>query len=678
MADDIVGGLFGVNPEMYQQQQQQQVFNRAVALQNLNPFQQAAVGVQQAGYNLAGALGGAMGGVDPQLQRISALNAISKQIDQSNPESILQGARLLADAGFTQEALGLANYARKANSEIALAQQRQKEGRAAAIPKEVQIAEYSANIKNQLGQLQSMEQTPEVVNAIALLQNRLDALPQPKEGNQNADIVKAQRAAQIVNQLATLRGLPEGQQNPDAIRALETELAILNPTKETSQNADIVKAQRAGQITSQLAVLKALPANQQNPEAIRALETELAVLNPTKEFAQNAKIAEAQRAGQIVNQLATLRGLPEAQQSPDAIRALEAELAVLNPTKAEKENPQIAQGLRIGELTSQIDILDALPEEQKNKPLIKRLNAELSFLTKGEKVDAGTTEFKNAKAYADSLGLESGSPAWQKAYAEKFAELIGKTGKTPAVGTDREAIAKELYGKQFSELSQAEIKAVNAEADRRDLAAKKAGAAAIKVEIPPAQKQEGAFSIETGKLDAQVLADTRANAISAAQALSSIASMKQLDQTGQLVTGPLANSYVGASNLLASIGLLSKNQVSILTSSQVYDKSAKDLVMQDLGGKLGAQISDADRKFVEDRIPQLTTSAKARTELLDKIEQIQKGKVEYFKKMKAHANKYRNLDDFDFSEVYTVTPAAGSSAASATKAKADAIIKGTK
>jgi hypothetical protein len=628
MADDIVGGLFGVNPAMYQQQQQQQVFNRAVALQNLNPFQQAAVGLQQAGYNLGGALGGAMGGVDPQLQRISTLNAISKQIDQSNPESILQGARLLADAGFTQEALGLANYARKANSELALAQQRMKEGRAAAIPKEVQIAEYVSTVKTQLGQLQAMEQTPDVVNAIALLQNRLDALPQPKEGSQNADIVKAQRAAQIVNQLAVLNGLPEGQRNPDAIRALETELAILNPTKEASQNA---------------------------------------------------KIAEAQRAGQITSQLAVLRALPKEQQSEDAIRTLETELAVLNPTKADAQNSQIAQALRVGELTGQVDILQEIPEAQQNKPLIKRLQAELSFLTKGEKVDAGTTEFKNAKAYADSLGLVNGSPEWQKAFADKFAELIATTGKTaPSVGADREAIAKELYGKPFSGLSQAEIKAVNAEADRRDLAAKKAGAAAIKVEVSSAQKQEGSFSTKTGELDAQVLADTRTSAIAAAQALSSIASMKQLDKTGQLVTGPLANSYVGASNLLASIGLLSPNQISILTSSQVYDKSAKDLVMQDLGGKLGAQISDADRKFVEDRIPQLTTSAKARTELLDKIEQIQKGKVEYFRKMKAHANKYRNLDEFDFSEVYTIIPTAGSSAATATKAKADAIIKGTK
>jgi hypothetical protein len=106
---------------MYQQQQQQQVFNRAVAMQNLDPFQQAAVGVQQAGYNLAGALGGALGGVDPQLQRISTLNAISKQIDQSNPESMLRGAKMLADAGFQQEAFGLSQYAREASAKLATA-----------------------------------------------------------------------------------------------------------------------------------------------------------------------------------------------------------------------------------------------------------------------------------------------------------------------------------------------------------------------------------------------------------------------------------------------------------------------------------------------------------------------------------------------------------------------------
>lgn len=120
-AEDIVGGLFGVNPAMYQQQQQQQVFNRAVALQNLDPLQQASVGLQQAGYNFAGALGGAMGGVDPQLQRISTLNAISKQIDQSNPDSMMQGAKMLSEAGLQQEALALSQYAREASSKLATA-----------------------------------------------------------------------------------------------------------------------------------------------------------------------------------------------------------------------------------------------------------------------------------------------------------------------------------------------------------------------------------------------------------------------------------------------------------------------------------------------------------------------------------------------------------------------------
>jgi hypothetical protein len=180
MADDIVGGLFGVNPEMYQQQQQQQVFNRAVALQNLNPFQQASVGMQQAGYNLAGALGGALGGVDPQLQRISTLNAISKQIDQSNPESMLQGAKLLADAGFTQEALGLANYARKANSEIAIAQKNMAERRAASTTKEIQNTEYAANLRVVLDELESGPQTADTPRQIALLKARLEGLPQQK------------------------------------------------------------------------------------------------------------------------------------------------------------------------------------------------------------------------------------------------------------------------------------------------------------------------------------------------------------------------------------------------------------------------------------------------------------------------------------------------------------------
>lgn len=174
-----------------------------------------------------------------------------------------------------------------------------------------------------------------------------------------------------------------------------------------------------------------------------------------------------------------------------------------------------------------------------------------------------------------------------------------------------------------------------------------------KVSVDARQKQEDKFSERRGITQADALAETSNLARGGSLALGSIASMKEQDANGQLFTGPLANSYVGATNLLASVGLLSKEQTAKLTSSQIYDKSAKDLVMQDLGGKLGAQISDADRKFVEDRIPQLTTSQKARTELLNKLEEIQRGKIDYYQKMNAHANKFKNLNDFDFSEKYS-------------------------
>ena len=176
--------------------------------------------------------------------------------------------------------------------------------------------------------------------------------------------------------------------------------------------------------------------------------------------------------------------------------------------------------------------------------------------------------------------------------------------------------------------------------------------------------QESEFAKKRGALQATSLTEASTMAQSGAQALATIKSMKELDSQGQLFTGPLAGGYVVATNLLASLGLLSPTQTNRLTSSEIYDKQAKDLVMQDLGGKLGAQISDADRKFVEARIPQITTSVKARTELLDKLAEIQRGKISYYTKMNEHANKFGNLNTFDFAQPYappksgwSITPA---------------------
>ena len=205
--------------------------------------------------------------------------------------------------------------------------------------------------------------------------------------------------------------------------------------------------------------------------------------------------------------------------------------------------------------------------------------------------------------------------------------------------------------KTFNDYTPEQVAKVNELEFQRKLREKAAGAAITRVSVDVRQEEE--FAKVRGKSQAETLAETANLARSGSQALETLKGMKQLADSGQLFTGPLAPSYVGASNFLADLGLLSPAQKQRLASSEIYDKQAKDLVMQDLGGKLGAQISDADRNFVEARIPQLTTSAKARTELIDKLQEIQRGKIDYYKKMTAHANKYKNLNDFDFSDVYS-------------------------
>jgi len=127
MADSIVGGLFGTTPEMYQQQQNQQALSQASELAQMSPFALAKTGIGYGANRLAGAIGGALGGQDPQLQLISARNAVGQSIDPNNPATIQRGIQQLASIGDQEGAMKLADYLRKAQSDYALIQQRTAE-----------------------------------------------------------------------------------------------------------------------------------------------------------------------------------------------------------------------------------------------------------------------------------------------------------------------------------------------------------------------------------------------------------------------------------------------------------------------------------------------------------------------------------------------------------------------
>jgi len=155
MAENIVAGLFGLTPQMYGEQQRVSALQEGINLAQLDPASRGAAMTYGGARGLGTAIGGAMGVEDPQLKLISARNAIAQQIDQSNPESILKGAQMLAQAGDQQGAMALAQYARQAQESIAQTQQRraaETSSLATAAKTQLSIAQ-EVNLRDELSKL---------------------------------------------------------------------------------------------------------------------------------------------------------------------------------------------------------------------------------------------------------------------------------------------------------------------------------------------------------------------------------------------------------------------------------------------------------------------------------------------------------------------------------------------
>jgi hypothetical protein len=114
MATDIVQSLFGVTPQGYQQQQADMAGQQAMQYARLDPFQQANYAIGRGAYGLAGALGGALGGQDPELQKISQRQALLGMIDPTNPDSYAQAIQAALQAGDNEAAYALRGEMMKA------------------------------------------------------------------------------------------------------------------------------------------------------------------------------------------------------------------------------------------------------------------------------------------------------------------------------------------------------------------------------------------------------------------------------------------------------------------------------------------------------------------------------------------------------------------------------------
>lgn len=94
MADNIVGSLFGVDPQMLAQQRQVADMQNAYKIAQLNPMERAQMAIYQGGMGIGRGLTGLLGG-DAEMQKVSQIKQLSTQFDLTTPAGLREFARAL-------------------------------------------------------------------------------------------------------------------------------------------------------------------------------------------------------------------------------------------------------------------------------------------------------------------------------------------------------------------------------------------------------------------------------------------------------------------------------------------------------------------------------------------------------------------------------------------------------
>jgi len=151
---EIIGSLFGVTADQYQRNREMEQDLLAFQLAQADPDTYTNFLTQSGGRGLGNAIGRALGGEDPELQRISRRQQIMGMIDPNQPETFEMAAQAALEGGDQQLAFGLrmegADYERKRLESDALIFQRRKEKEAQA-PEKVRVAQAVAELAGPLG-----------------------------------------------------------------------------------------------------------------------------------------------------------------------------------------------------------------------------------------------------------------------------------------------------------------------------------------------------------------------------------------------------------------------------------------------------------------------------------------------------------------------------------------------
>jgi hypothetical protein len=321
MATDIVQTLFGVSPEAYQQKQADLAGQRALDMAQLDPFQRASYNIGRGAYQLAGAVGGALGGQDPELQKRSQRQALLGMIDPTNPDSYAQAIQAALQTGDTEAAYAL-------RGEMMKAAQRSQEAEQAKMEREDYLTKRGlgmqsaglTNLANELiGQIKNADGT---INEE--VKTKLMSFPQGQAA--------IQQLAKIIPDLRRIGATGGVEDNP-------FDVFTKDPTIPT--NVQTLAKQYSTSLTRGIL----------DPEKADAKVKELTDMTQRiQQFQQNQDAIKAQQ--EIANAL-RLQGLEGSAQS----RQIQASIAAMN-----QQNQQFNQQMKI-------DAAAMKREEAANKPL---------------------------------------------------------------------------------------------------------------------------------------------------------------------------------------------------------------------------------------------------------------------------------------------------------------------
>lgn len=179
--DSIMANLFGVSPEIYQQNQQDLARRQGIEFAQLDPYERVNAMAYTQGRQAGNVVGGLLGVQDPTMKLLSQRAELGRQFDLSTAQGYKSLAKeLLAknDPQGAQIALQKATDQELKESQIT---KNLQERRAASLGSDVMKANAEAGIKSAIRQLEAQEQTPEVVSALQVYKDQLTALTRPKE-----------------------------------------------------------------------------------------------------------------------------------------------------------------------------------------------------------------------------------------------------------------------------------------------------------------------------------------------------------------------------------------------------------------------------------------------------------------------------------------------------------------